>query len=117
MQDSDWTEALQVYMLLGEVIETVEHLAPGTPFPYFAGVFAARCFLVLAEPLHPLYTKVNNFLHKGPQWKVSKLPSYWIDKILLQPPAEDNGHRVEMEWLLEFLFAGLRTPEVGHSYH
>ena len=116
VQGSDWTEALQIYMLLGEVVETMEHLAPDIPFPGFAAVFAARAFFVLANPLHPLYTKIINFLHKGPRWKVDKIPSYWIDKILLQPPSEDDGYRAEMEWLLNFLFDGLRTLNVSEPW-
>lgn len=101
-------------MLLGEVIETVEHLVLEAPFPYFAGVFASHCFLVLTEPLHPLYTKLNTFLHKGPRWKIDKLPSYWIDRILLQPPTEDDGgYHAETGWLLDFLFDGLRKPYVS----
>ena len=113
MQESDWADALQVYILLGEVIETVEHLASGTPLPHFAGVFASHSFLVLAEPLHPLYTKINGFLHKGPRWKVDKLPSYWIDKITLQSPTEDDGYRAEIKWLLDILFDGLRTANAS----
>ena len=113
MKESDWTDALQIYMLLGEVIETVEHLVSETPFPHFAGVFASRSYLILAAPLHPLYTKINNFVHKGPQWKVDKLPSYWIDKIILQPPTEDDGYRAEIEWLLDILLDGLRTANVS----
>lgn len=113
-QESDWTDALQVYMLLGEVIETVEHLTSDTSFPHFAGAFASRSLLVLAEPLHPLYFKVNSFLHKGPQWKVDKLPSYWINKIILQSPSEDDGYCAETKWLLDFLLDGLRTANVSH---
>ena len=100
-------------MLLGEVIETVEHLSSETSFPHFAGVFASRSLLILAEPLHPLYFKVNGFLHKGPRWKVDKLLSHWIDKIILQSPTEDAGSCAEIKWLLEFLFDGLRTANVS----
>ena len=112
-QESDWTDALQVSMLLGEVIETVEHLASNTSFPHLAGVFASRSLLVLAEPLHRLYFKVNSFLHKGPRWKVDKLPSYWINKIILQSPTEDDGYCAEIKWLLDFLLDGLRTANVS----
>ena len=59
-----------------------------------------------------MYTKINKFLHRGPEWNLGKMPSYWADKILLHPPTEDDGYRMEVEWLLDFLVDGLRTPEV-----
>ena len=56
---------------------------------------------------------MNRFLHKGPQWKVDKLPSYWIDKIILQSPTEDDEYYAEIKWLLDFLIDGLRTANVS----
>ena len=109
---SEWSEALQVYILLGEVVETAEHHPVEQPLPYFVGVFAARSCTVLANPLHPMYTKINKFLHRGPEWTVNKMPSYWADRVLLHPPTEDDGYRAEVEWLLHSLLDGLRTPEV-----
>lgn len=116
IQDSDWAEASHVHMLVGETVETVEHLAFEEPFPYFAGVFAAHCFPVQADPSHPMYLKVNKFLLKGPRWRLDKLLSYWIDKILLQPPTEDDGLHAETEWLLSFLLDALRTPRDMETY-
>ena len=113
LQVSDWVEALQVHMLVGELVETMEHLAPGEPFPYFAATFAAHCFPVQADPSHPMYLKVNKFLLRGPQWRLDKLISYWVDKILLQPPTDDDGLHAEIDWLLGFLFDGLWTPNVS----
>ena len=113
-QGSDWVEAPQVYWLIGEIIETVERLPPSAPFPCFAAVFAARCFPVQVEPLHPMYIKLNKFIDKAPQWHIRKLLSYWIEKVLLQPPTEDDGFEAELEWLLDFLIDGLRTPSVSH---
>ena len=55
MQESDWIEALQVYVVVGEVVETVEHQESGVPLPYFAGAFAMQCFLVQADPSHPIF--------------------------------------------------------------
>ena len=71
--------------------------------------------LVQADPSHPVYTKVNSFLHKGPQWNTKRLLSYWIDKVMLRPPTEDDGHDAEMQWLLDFLLDGLRTPSVSYT--
>lgn len=101
-------------MLVGEIIETASDGLSDGPLPYFVGVIAARSLLVLADPLHSIYIKVNRFLNKGPPWNVSKLPSYWIDKIMLHPPSDDDAHYNEVEWLLDALLDGLRTPSVGN---
>lgn len=101
-----------MYMLIGELVETAEHYPSEQSLPYFAGVFALRSCVVLTHPLHPMYTKINKFLHKGPAWNLDKMPSYWADRILLHPPTEDDGYCTEVEWLLDFLVDGLRTPRV-----
>lgn len=59
-----------------------------------------------------MYTKINRFLNKSPQWATGKLPSYWVDKILLNPPTNDDAHHEEMDWLIGALTDGLRTAEV-----
>lgn len=76
-------------------------------------MLAARLLSVVADPLHIMYEKVNKFLQKGPRWNVAKLPSYWVDKILLNPPTGDDAHYQEAEWLLDALIDGLRTPDVS----
>lgn len=76
-------------------------------------MLAARLLSVVADPLHIMYEKVNRFLHKGPRWNVAKLASYWVDKILLNPPTRDEAHYQEAEWLLDALVDGLRTPAVS----
>ena len=68
--------------------------------------------MVLGDPLHFMYTKVNKFLNKSPKWNPRKLPSYWIDKVLLHPPTEDESHYREVEWVLDALMEGLRTAQV-----
>lgn len=94
-------------------METAEHLVSDAPLPYFAGELASSFFLVLADPLHFMYAKVNKFLNKGPTWDVTRLPSYWVDKILLNPPTDDDTHYIEAEWLLTGLKDGLRTSTVS----
>lgn len=111
-QISDWSEALQLYMLIGELVETTRNHPVAQPLPYLVGVFAAQSCRILTDPLHPMYIKINKFLHKGPEWNVNKMPSYWVDRVLLHPPTDDEGYRAEVEWLLDFLLDGLRTPEV-----
>ena len=97
---------------MGELVETAEQHRLEEPLPYFVAVFAASSCIILANPLHPMYTKINKFLHKGPEWQVDKMPSYWADRILLHPPIEDDGYCLEVEWFLDFLISGLRTPKV-----
>lgn len=93
---------------MGEVAET----AGGSEqaLPYFAGVLAARLLQVLIDPLHILYEKANIFLSKRPQWTTEKLPSYWVDRVILHPPTDDDSYYQEVEWLLDTLIDGLRSP-------
>ena len=71
------------------------------PLAYYAGVLAADFLLVLSNPLHLMYSKVNEFLNRGPEWNVTRLPSYWVDKVLLNPPTDDDGHHQEAEGSLK----------------
>lgn len=112
-----YSEWQQIYVLVGEVIEVAKDYMVDRPLPHFAGVIAAHSLLVLAEPLHFMYTKINKFLNRSPRWVVDKLPSFWVDKILLHPPADENAHYAEVEWLLEALVDGLRTPDVSYFWH
>lgn len=102
-------------MLLGELSETVGQWPTQSMIPPSVGVFASHALDIVTNPLHILYGKMNKFLNKGPAWNISKIPHYWVDKILLQPPDNDDAHGAEVEWLLKTLFDGLRTEEVGNS--
>lgn len=55
---------------------------------------------------------MNRYLNKGPAWNLSKLPLYWLDRVLLHPPENDNAHEEELEWLLDTMIDGLKTKEV-----
>ena len=112
LQDSDYSEWKQSFIVIGELLETVRATESDKPLPFFAAVLAANLLLVVADPLHLMYEKINKFLHKGPTWNVEKLPSYWVDKILLNPPTNDEAHSQECEWLLKILINGLRTDAV-----
>lgn len=76
---------------------------------------AAECCLVLSDPLHILYAKVNRFLNKGPAWKVEKLPSSWVEQIVMRLPSVDDEYYKEIGWLLNVLTEGLRTSAVSIS--
>lgn len=81
--------------------------------PYIAGELAASCLTVLTDPLHKMYGKINLFLQKHPSWEIDKIPSYWIDKIILHEPEYDDGYGEELNWLLDLLIQGLRTVPVS----
>ena len=100
-------------MVTGELAETARAATTDAPLPYFSGTLAAQLLLIQADPLHFMYVKANKFLNKGPQWNVKKLPSYWVENVLLNPPTEDGAHHQEVAWLLDRLVDGLRTPAVN----
>ncbi|KAI9789430.1 MAG: hypothetical protein M1835_001673, partial [Candelina submexicana] len=109
VEASSYSEKQQIYLLLGELVDTTEEHSLTQPLQSFVGVFATRALLVLKDPLHPLYGKLNKFLNKGPSWNIEKIPSYWVDKILVHPPDHDDAHYKEIEWLLDTFTDGLRT--------
>ncbi|KAL8812687.1 MAG: hypothetical protein Q9200_000831 [Gallowayella weberi] len=109
LQTSQYSEREPLHLLVAELAETCKDQTADRALPHFAGVMAAEFCLVLSDPLHILYTKVNIFLNKGPVWKVEKLPWYWVDQILMRLPTVDDGYYREVGWLLNLLAEGLRT--------
>ncbi|KAL9039596.1 MAG: hypothetical protein Q9214_004814, partial [Letrouitia sp. 1 TL-2023] len=111
---AQYSEKQQIYLLSGEFTETAQGLESGLPLPHFASVMAAKALLVLTNPLHPMYSKVNRFLTEGPVWMVDKLPLYWIHRIMYNTPTIDESHYKEVEWLLEIMADGLRTAATSN---
>ncbi|KAI1976444.1 hypothetical protein LOZ51_006474 [Ophidiomyces ophidiicola] len=111
IKESGHSERQHLYVLMGELLETVKQAGVETPLPYIAGELGARLLLILMNPLQKLYAKANSFLNKGPFWELAKLPSYWIDKILLHEPEYDDRHNEEVGWLLDLFIHGLRTAK------
>ncbi|KAF9894726.1 hypothetical protein FE257_006616 [Aspergillus nanangensis] len=109
IRESKYSEWRSVFLLAGELLETAKQAGLESPMPWIVGECAASCLTVLTTPLHKLYGKVNKFLQKAPSWELEKIPSYWIDKILLNEPELDDGYFNETSWLLELLIKGLRT--------
>lgn len=101
-----------MYTLAGELLETVNRLGLDAPAPWIVGECASNCLSVLTNPLHKVYGKVNKFLQKAPYWELEKIPSYWIDKILLHEPELDDGYFDEIDWLLGLFVKGLRSKAV-----
>jgi nucleolar pre-ribosomal-associated protein 1 len=102
-----------MYLLLGEVCETVQEQGFETTTPSVIAEVACLMITILADPSHKMYGKINKFLNKAPSWEAQKVISYWIDRILLKEPEDDDGHDIEVNWLLELLVNALRTSEVS----
>ncbi|KAL3439107.1 ribosome 60S biogenesis N-terminal-domain-containing protein [Aspergillus tetrazonus] len=116
LKESKYSEWRSAYILTGEFLETVKQIGVESPLPWIVGECAASCLSVLVDPMHKLYGKVNKFLQKAPSWEVEKIPSYWIDKILLHEPELDDGYFEETAWLLDLLVKGLRTEQDMEIY-
>ena len=118
VKESTHDDKDQIYLLLGELHETVTEMAPTPlseqPLPYIASVFATQALAVLQDPSHFMYPKINKYLNKGPIWNVPKLPNYFIDKTTLETPDEDDKHWAEVLWTLDFFTSATRTlPDVS----
>lgn len=92
-----------------------QHFDLSAPVPWIVGECAASCLSVLINPRNKVYGKVNKFLQKAPVWTPEKIPSYWIDKILLHPPEVDGGLLDERMFLFNLLINGLRTKAVSST--
>jgi nucleolar pre-ribosomal-associated protein 1 len=100
----------QLYLLLGETLESVEQLG-SQAFPYLGGVLAARCASIVADPTHSMYSKISRFLTKAPAWNVQHLLSEFWHAIVASEPEEDGTYHQEVDWFLEYLMDSLRTAQ------
>ncbi|KAK4540496.1 hypothetical protein LTR36_009134 [Oleoguttula mirabilis] len=98
-------------MLIGEVIETFEQqcVVEDRPLPYLTGTFAVRALRVLQEPTHFIYPKLNRYLIKSPEWRIPRMPLFWLSSTVLSRPEEDDAYWKEVQWVLDWLVDGLRT--------
>jgi nucleolar pre-ribosomal-associated protein 1 len=103
----------QITLLVGELLETFtqQYKDQNIALPYLAGCFATRALDVLMNPAHIIYPKLNRYLIRGPEWRVSKMPGYWLSNTLTSIPEEDDGYWKEVQWVLDWLVDGLRTTE------
>ncbi|KAF2703687.1 hypothetical protein K504DRAFT_463409 [Pleomassaria siparia CBS 279.74] len=108
---TDDADLLQLKLLLGEALETVQHTIGSNAMPYVGGVFAARAALVLADPMHFMFAKINQFLLKRPDWIVENLPRYLGKTIINSEPDQDGAYHKEVDWFLDYLIDCLRTEE------
>lgn len=113
VQSSTYEERQSVHLLLGILQETISQHGTASAIPTIAISLAARSVPVLNNPLHVMYTKVNQFLSRAPIWDLAKLPSYWMDRIFHKPPTQLEFHWKEVNWLLDTLLDGLRNVNVS----
>ncbi|KAK5683849.1 hypothetical protein LTS10_003712 [Elasticomyces elasticus] len=111
LQASTLEDKGQISVLIGELIETFEqqYLEADKPLPYLTGTFAGRALSVLIEPTHFMYPKLNEFIMRRPEWRSSRLPSYWLSRTVFSEPTEDDAYWKEAQWVVEWLVDGLRT--------
>jgi nucleolar pre-ribosomal-associated protein 1 len=117
LKESKYEEWRTVFTLTGELLETVNNIGMEKPVPWIVGECASNCLAVLTNPLHKVYGKVNKFLQKAPVWEVEKIPTYWVDKILLHEPELDDGYFDEIDWLLSLFVKALRTEAVSLLFY
>lgn len=98
-------------VLIGELMETFEQqcLPDDKALPYLTGTFATRALQVLQEPTHCIYPKLSRYLIKSPEWRIHRMPSYWLSMTALSQPEEDDAYWKEVQWVLDWLVDGLRT--------
>ncbi|KAF2690505.1 hypothetical protein K458DRAFT_357328 [Lentithecium fluviatile CBS 122367] len=109
--DRETGDLQQLYLLLGEVLESTESYTESKPFPYVGGVFAAHCVKVIADPTHFMFGKINTFLTNRPSWNVRNLPRKFSRNIINSEPDEDDSYHKEVDWFLDYLIDCLRTSE------
>ena len=57
-----------------------------------------------------MFSKINKFLTTAPSWDVDFLLRKLYRSIVGSEPEEDGAYHKEVEWFLDFLIDGLRTP-------
>ncbi|EXJ55721.1 hypothetical protein A1O7_08651 [Cladophialophora yegresii CBS 114405] len=137
LEGSAYEEKTQLYLLLGELCETVKaHNLSNTtsPSPSIVAELAIHFLPTIAEPSSPFYRKTNNYLLRAPSWSTTHILSHWINETFFVPPEIDdadipfhvpqgtgtgtgsggtnnNAQALEVERLLDLLLRSLRTPE------
>ncbi|KAK5165293.1 uncharacterized protein LTR77_009391 [Saxophila tyrrhenica] len=111
--ESTLEDKMQIYFLLGELIETYEHPieTSSDATPYLVTCFATHALEIEIQPVHYLYPKINRFLNKGPAWRPSKLPTHLLKRTVLSEPEEDDSYWKEVQWVLDWLVDGTRTVD------
>lgn len=121
VQQSEYEEKEQIWLLLSELAETAKVAAASqpvnavAPLPSTIIAFACHAVNVLRDPTHSLYPKVNSFLTRGPFWSVDRVPL--ADEVLSEEPAVGDSYYAQLNWLLAYLLDGLRTSKDLELFH
>lgn len=100
VDQSTYSEKTQIYLLLGEVSETMKGhslkstdiQAPGSVAPpSITSELAISILNVISDPSSPFYQKTNNFLLRGPSWNLNQVIPYWTNEIFLTEPESDDA--------------------------
>lgn len=81
----------QVYLLLGELLESLRRYGLDRPPPSIFPQLAIMSLDVLIDPTHGMYGKVNRFLLSAPSWTPRRLLSHWLERILTSEPDEHDS--------------------------
>jgi nucleolar pre-ribosomal-associated protein 1 len=110
---ANFSDKTMTCLLLGGLAETCHSFSENfnDPVPYIVTTFTAHALPVLSDPTHAIFPKLAGFLTLRPSWNQFRLVRYFTDSIILQEPSEDSDVTPwkETEWLLNWLFDGLRT--------
>ncbi|KAK3353096.1 ribosome 60S biogenesis N-terminal-domain-containing protein [Lasiosphaeria hispida] len=115
IRQSEYEEKEQVWLLLSEIAETARGHIETDPLPSPAVAFACHALSVVRDPLSTLYPKVNQFLARGPVWNLDRLPL--VDEVLLEDPEVGDSFYAQLNWFLQYLVDGLRTPRDLELFH
>ncbi|TKA77419.1 hypothetical protein B0A55_04813 [Friedmanniomyces simplex] len=118
LQASTLEDKGHLSVLIGSLTETFEQQClqlEDKPLPYLTATFAARALHVLMEPAHFMYPKLNRFIMRSPEWRITRLPSYWLSNTTLSQPEEDDAYWKEVLWVIEWLVDGLRLISCGEG--
>jgi nucleolar pre-ribosomal-associated protein 1 len=98
VEESAYEEKTQLYLLLGELCETVKahnlSKLDGTsssPLPSIVAELAIHFLPTIAEPSSPFYRKTNNYLLRGPSWSITHILAYWISETFFVAPEIDDA--------------------------
>ena len=85
---STYTEAIQIHLLLGELLETArQHSISNPTTPHLPCTITSLTLFYLTSltnPSDPLYPQINHFLLRAPTWlPFTKVLPYWTTHLLL----------------------------------
>ncbi|ETN42118.1 uncharacterized protein HMPREF1541_04058 [Cyphellophora europaea CBS 101466] len=124
---SSYSEATQLHLLLGELLETARQHAIETaststseqqqhqqPLPAIVTELAVMALSVITDPSDAMYGKVNRWLMRGPNWQpLTRVVPYWVSRVLLEEPESEapGAGEAEMLRLLAVLADGMRARQ------